>query len=60
MPFPDSPDHRRLRTLANKAFTPKAVNALEPGIRATARTPLDGVGGSGAFNLMQAVAGPCR
>ena len=29
MLFLDPPDHKRLRALVNKAFTPKAVNALE-------------------------------
>ncbi len=58
MLFLDPPDHRRLRTLVNKAFTLKAVNALEPGIRGTTRTLLDGIGDSGAFDFMRAVAGP--
>ena len=46
MLFLDPPDHKRLRALVNKAFTPKAVNALEPHIRSllgacwtTSRTP---------------------
>ena len=41
MLFLDPPDHKRLRALVNKAFTPKAVNALEPHIRKLLGTLLD-------------------
>src|SRR5262245_61147443 len=33
MPVTDPPPHARLRRLVNKAFTPHAVNALEPTIQ---------------------------
>ena len=39
----DPPDHRRLRALVNKAFTPRAVEALEPRIRETLAALLDDI-----------------
>ncbi len=54
----DPPAHRRLRALVNKAFTRRAVNALEPHIRDLLRGLLDDVGDSGRFDLMGAVAQP--
>ena len=57
MLFLDSPDHTRLRALVNKAFTRRAVNALEPHIRSLMNSLLDDVDPSG-FDLMEAVAVP--
>ena len=57
MLFLDPPDHTRLRALVNKAFTRRAVNALEPLIRRLMDTLLDDVDPSG-FDLMEAVAVP--
>ncbi len=57
MLFLDPPDHTRLRALVNKAFTRRAVNALEPHIRGVMRTLLDEVDPAG-FDLMEAVANP--
>lgn len=37
----DPPDHMRYRSLVNKAFTPRRVLGLEPGIRALAETLID-------------------
>ena len=54
----DPPDHKRLRALVNKAFTPRAVNALEPRIRSLLGTLLDAVDDTAGFDLMQAVAQP--
>ena len=54
----DPPDHTRLRALVNKAFTPKAINALEPRIRDIMATLLDDIEEPGGFDLMQAVAQP--
>ena len=34
MVFRDPPEHTRLRRLANKAFTPRAVEALRPRVQA--------------------------
>ena len=58
MLFLDPPDHRRLRALVNKAFTPRAVEALEPRIRAILASLLDDIDDPGSFDLMQAVAQP--
>ena len=57
MLFLDPPDHTRLRALVNKAFTRRAVNALEPHIRGLMNTLLDAVDPAG-FDLMEAVALP--
>ena len=58
MLFLDPPDHRRLRALVNKAFTPRAVAALEPRIRETLAALLDDIDDPGGFDLMRAVAHP--
>ena len=58
MLFLDPPDHTRLRALVNKAFTPRAVAALEPHVRELATTLLDAVDDPSAFDLMEAVAKP--
>ena len=58
MLFLDPPDHKRLRALVNKAFTPKAVNALEPHIRSLLRGLLDDIDDPAGFDLMQAIAQP--
>ena len=57
MLFLDPPDHTRLRALVNKAFTRRAVNALEPHIRGLMNALLDDVD-PGGFDLMEAVAYP--
>ena len=54
----DPPDHRRLRALVNKAFTPRSVEALEPRIRSTMAGLLDGIDDPGGFDLIEAVAKP--
>ena len=54
----DPPDHRRLRALVSKAFTPRAVNALEPHIRSLMNGLLDGIDDLSGFDLMEAVARP--
>ncbi|MCY4354660.1 MAG: cytochrome P450 [Truepera sp.] len=58
MLFLDPPDHTRLRALVNKAFTPRAINALEPHIRSLVGTLLDDVGDPASFDLMEALAHP--
>ncbi|QNJ93076.1 cytochrome P450 [Mycolicibacterium fluoranthenivorans] len=45
--FLDPPDHTRLRTLAQQAFSPRAVRALEPEIRALVGELLDAVAARG-------------
>ncbi len=56
MLFHDPPDHTRLRTLVNKAFTSRAVNALEPRIRTHTHALLDAVDDPSRFDLMEALA----
>ena len=56
--FIDPPDHTRLRSLVNKAFTRSAINALEPRIREIMATLLDDIEDPSEFDLMQAVAIP--
>ncbi len=54
----DPPDHTRLRSLVNRAFTPRQVAKMEDYIRATAHTLLDNVGDAREFDLMKAFAVP--
>ena len=56
--FMDPPDHTRLRSLVNKAFTRSAINALEPRIREIMDTLLGDIGDPAGFDLMQTVAIP--
>ena len=58
MLFLDPPDHRRLRSLVNKAFTLRTVNALEPRIRSLTGALLDDIGDPDGFDLMAALAKP--
>jgi cytochrome P450 len=48
----DGPDHRRLRNLVSKAFTPKRVAALRPHIEEIADSLLDPVLARGEMDLM--------
>ena len=56
--FMDPPDHTRLRSLVNKAFTRSAINALEPRIREIMGTLLDDIEDPSGFDLMHTVAIP--
>ena len=56
--FLDPPDHTRLRALVGKAFTSRAVNALESRIRGILGALLDDIDDPSAFDLMEAVARP--
>ena len=58
MLFLDPPEHTRLRALVNQAFTPRAVDALEPHIRTIMRELLDDMEDPAGFDLMAAVANP--
>jgi len=49
----DPPRHTQLRSLVNRAFTPRAVAALEPRIEAIANELLDKVMGTGEIDLVQ-------
>lgn len=54
----DPPRHTRLRSLVNRAFTPKAVAALEPRIASLAAELLDGLARRPAFDLVGDLAMP--
>lgn len=54
----DPPDHTRLRGLVSKAFTPRAVAAMEGFIRQTAEALLDRMQGQGEADLLRDFAEP--
>ena len=58
MLFLDPPEHTRLRALVNQAFTPRAVAALEPHVRAIMEQLVDDIDDPAGFDLMAAVANP--
>jgi cytochrome P450 len=54
----DPPKHTDLRSLVNRAFTPKAVAALEPRIEQIADELLKGISSSGEIDLIKDFAYP--
>lgn len=54
----DPPDHRRLRGLVSKAFTPRVVEELEPVVRRITGDLLDAVRGAREVELVDALAYP--
>jgi len=54
----DPPLHTRLRSLVNKAFTPRIVRKLEPGLRAVGHELLDAALAQGEVDLVQALTYP--
>lgn len=54
----DPPDHTRLRRLANKAFTPRAVESLRPRVRELVNGLLDVAAEKEPCDLMAALAEP--
>ncbi len=56
--FLDPPDHTRLRRLVSKAFSPKIVKSLEPGIAAMVDGLLDRVEEAGRFEAIADLAHP--
>jgi pimeloyl-[acyl-carrier protein] synthase len=58
MLFVDPPDHTRLRTLVNKAFTPAAVERLRPRVEEIVGGLLDRVAGAGAMDVVEELAYP--
>jgi cytochrome P450 len=54
----DPPDHTRLRRLANKAFTPRAVEALRPRVTELVEAMLDAAAEHGTCDLMTTLAEP--
>ena len=58
MLFVDPPDHTRLRTLVNKAFTPAAVERLRGRVEEIVDGLLDRVAGAGAMDVVEDLAYP--
>jgi hypothetical protein len=58
MLFLDPPDHDRLRGLVNKAFTPKAVDAMGPRIQEITDELLDKLKGREQFDLIADFSAP--
>ena len=54
----DPPEHDRVRGLVNKAFTPRAVEALRPRITELAHELLDAVEGQPEIEFMEVLATP--
>lgn len=54
----DEPDHRRLRSLVSKAFTPKYIQSLRPSIQKIADDLLDRVQDQGHMDLVNEYAFP--
>jgi cytochrome P450 family 142 subfamily A polypeptide 1 len=54
----DAPEHRRRRRLVSAGFTPQAVRAREPRIRAACDEIIDGVCEKGACDLVADIAAP--
>ncbi|MFK7800659.1 MAG: cytochrome P450 [Anaerolineae bacterium] len=54
----DEPDHRRLRNLVHKAFTPKRVLELEPKIEEIAQRLIQSAKKKGSFDLIEEFAQP--
>jgi cytochrome P450 len=54
----DGDDHRRLRRLVSKAFTPRMVEQLRPRIQEIADALIDGVAATGEMELVSAFAFP--
>src|SRR5438552_607302 len=46
----DPPDHERMRKLVSRAFTPRAISAIEPIAHAVIGRYLDGLAGAGRFD----------
>jgi cytochrome P450 len=54
----DPPEHDRIRGLVNKAFTPRAIEALKPRITEIANELLDAVEGETEIEFMETMATP--
>ncbi|MDJ0787304.1 MAG: cytochrome P450 [Myxococcota bacterium] len=54
----DPPDHTRVRKLANKAFTPRRVEALRERTEAIVEERLDAIGDAERFDLIHDLAEP--
>ena len=52
----DPPDHDRIRNLVNKAFTPRALDAIRPAIEPLVNSELDRVAGQGEIDIVRDLA----
>ena len=52
----DPPEHRKYRQVASPFFTPRAIQALDPLVRETARKLVDGLGAEGECDFITDVA----
>jgi len=57
MLFLDDPEHQRLRSLVSRAFTPRAIERMQPAVRAIAAQLLGAVDAD-EFDLMDRLAAP--
>lgn len=58
MLFVDEPDHRRLRSLVSKAFTPRYMESLRPRVQEIADELIDQFEGKGEMDLVKDYAYP--
>ena len=58
MLFLNPPDHTRIRSLVARGFTPRRIDALKPRIAQMVDDVLDGLGGGGEVELLDALAFP--
>jgi cytochrome P450 len=58
MLFRDPPDHTRLRRLVNKAFTPRAIEAIRPRVQVIADDLIDAAASQGRIDLLTDFAYP--
>ena len=58
MIFEDDPEHRRLRNLVNRAFTPPAVGRLADRVEEMSQELLDGLEKESSFDLLERYARP--
>ncbi|WP_336760119.1 cytochrome P450 family protein [Paenibacillus sp. USHLN196] len=58
MLFVDEPDHRRLRSLVSKAFTPRYMESLRPRVQEIADKLIDQFEGKGEMDLVKDYAYP--
>ena len=52
----DPPDHKKFRRVASPYFTPRAIRAIEPLVKETARKLVDGMGDEGECDFITDVA----
>jgi cytochrome P450 len=58
MVFNDPPIHTRMRSLVNKAFTPRVVANLKPRIKGIVNELIDGLAGQSDFDLIRSFSYP--